>query len=85
MVYQGDKALVKQLQQKIIKLILKIKFGLNVINFSIDDYYKSRKDRNILATQTSKLFFTRGVPGTHYSNLLFQHLNILRGKNLKKS
>ena len=67
----GGQGAGKTTSAEIIKLILKIKFGLNVINFSIDDYYKSRKDRNILATRTSKLFFTRGVPGTHYSNLLF--------------
>ena len=65
---------------QIIKIILETKYKLNVVNFSIDDYYKTLKDRKKLSKNISKLFLTRGVPGTHDTNLLLSHI-----KRLKKS
>lgn len=40
-------------------------FGLNVVGFSIDDLYKTRQDRQLLAEEVHPLLVTRGVPGTH--------------------
>ena len=40
-------------------------FGLKVVGFSIDDLYKTRDDRAVLAQQVHPLLSTRGVPGTH--------------------
>jgi len=34
-------------------------------HFSLDDVYRSRSDREELATETHPLFITRGPPGTH--------------------
>ena len=36
-----------------------------MICFSIDDYYKTLKERKKMAYRVNKLFLTRGVPGTH--------------------
>lgn len=40
-------------------------FGLRVVGFSIDDLYKTREKRAVLAEQIHPLLLTRGVPGTH--------------------
>ena len=69
---------------KILKIILKKKYKLNVINFSIDDYYKTLKDRKLMSKKINKLFLTRGVPGTHDIDLIKNHLSILKKKFLTK-
>lgn len=46
-------------------LILEEGFGLRVAGFSIDDIYKTRAEREILARSVHPLLLTRGVPGTH--------------------
>tara|TARA_A100001011_G_scaffold353980_2_gene396023 strand:- start:524 stop:1441 length:918 start_codon:yes stop_codon:yes gene_type:complete len=66
---------------KILKLIIKLRFNLNIINFSIDDYYKTLKDRKKMSKKFNQLFLTRGVPGTHDTKLLLSHLKkFKRGK-----
>ena len=55
---------------QILKLILEIKYNLSVVCFSIDDFYKTLSERTSLAKDTNKLFKTRGVPGTHDTNLI---------------
>ncbi|MCW8879127.1 MAG: hypothetical protein OQJ89_01730 [Kangiellaceae bacterium] len=52
-------------------------FNLKVVNFSIDDLYLSKKQREELAQNIHPLFATRGVPGTHNIHLgieLFEKL-----------
>jgi len=66
---------------EILKLILKKKYRLNVISLSIDNYYKTLKERKKLSKNLSKLFLTRGVPGTHDIDLLYKHLTMLSKKN----
>ena len=80
----GGQGAGKTTMAEIIKIILKGKYNLETINFSIDDYYKTLKERKILSRKTNKLFLTRGVPGTHQTNLLLNHINILKGKKFKK-
>tara|TARA_B100001093_G_scaffold516823_1_gene596606 strand:+ start:3196 stop:4113 length:918 start_codon:yes stop_codon:yes gene_type:complete len=63
----------------ILKIILKHKYDLRVINFSIDDFYNTLKERKIKSKNIHKLFLTRGVPGTHDTNLLKKSF-----KNFKK-
>ena len=63
---------------QILKIIIGIKYNLDVISFSIDDYYKTQKERLDMSKKVSKLFRTRGVPGTHDTSLLFKHLKILK-------
>ena len=49
----------------IIKLILSKYFKLKVFKISIDDFYKTRKERIALSKKIHPLLMTRGVPGTH--------------------
>ena len=44
--------------------------GFNVARFSIDDFYLTREERIRLAERYHPLLRTRGVPGTHDTNLL---------------
>jgi len=59
-------------------LILEEGFGLRVAGFSIDDIYKTRVERQILARSVHPLLLTRGVPGTHDVALGVDTLNRLR-------
>ena len=44
-------------------------YGMNVVVMSLDDFYLSRIERQIIATDVHPLFTTRGVPGTHNMHL----------------
>ena len=46
------------------------KYNLRVVCFSIDDFYKTLGERTSLSKNVNKLFQTRGVPGTHDTNLI---------------
>ena len=50
---------------KLLKLVLEQKFGMRVVQLSIDDFYYSRERREELAKTVHPLLVTRGVPGTH--------------------
>jgi len=67
----------------ILTLILKKYFKLNVYKISIDDFYKTRKDRKLLAKAKHNLLMTRGVPGTHDINLILNFFKKIKGKNFK--
>ena len=54
----------------ILKIILKKFFKIKIHVSSIDDFYKTLKDRNKMSYTTHSLFKTRGVPGTHDINLI---------------
>ena len=58
----------------ILKIILKEYFNLNTVIFSIDDFYKTLKERKKMSIKVSPLFLTRGVPGTHDTSLLYKCL-----------
>jgi D-glycerate 3-kinase len=66
---------------QVLKLILEIKYNLIVVCFSIDDFYKTLSERTNLAKKTNKLFKTRGVPGTHDTNLIKKIFISLTKKN----
>ena len=68
-----------------LKLILEDKYKLNTITVSIDDIYKTKKDRVKLSKKINKLFLTRGVPGTHDVNFLTEFFKVLKNNNLNKS
>ena len=55
---------------RIIKLILTNNYNLNIVSFSIDDFYKTYSERLSVSKKVHKLFLTRGVPGTHDIRLL---------------
>ena len=68
----------------ILKIILKEKFNLRTVIFSIDDFYKTLKSRTDISLKVSPLFLTRGVPGTHDTILLNQCMKNFKKKKFKK-
>ena len=67
----------------ILTLILQKYFKLNVFKVSIDDFYKTRKDRKLLSKNKHPLLMTRGVPGTHDINLILSFFKKIKDKNFK--
>ena len=74
----GGQGTGKSTISNILKIILKELYNLETIIFSIDDFYKTLEERKKMSKKVSKLFLTRGVPGTHDINMLFRCI-----KNLK--
>ena len=68
---------------EILKIILKTKYSLNTINFSIDDFYKSFASRKKMSKKVHRLFLTRGVPGTHDTKLLINTFKKIYKKKFK--
>ena len=67
----------------ILKIILKIKFNLSVVVFSIDDFYKTFIERKRMSKNIHKLFLIRGVPGTHDVKLLKNFFTDIHKKKFK--
>ena len=67
----------------ILKIILKKFFKRKVYTASIDDFYKTLKDRNKMSHTIHHLFNTRGVPGTHDTNLIRKFFSFVKRKNFK--
>ena len=80
----GGQGTGKSTISQILKIILKEGFNLETVIFSIDDFYKTRKDRKIMAKKISPLFLTRGVPGTHDAKMLFNCIKNLKKNRFKK-
>ncbi len=81
----GGQGTGKSTISNILKIILKEKFNLETLTFSIDDFYKTLRDRKKMSKNISKLFLTRGVPGTHDSKMLFNCLIKLKKKSFSKT
>jgi len=67
----------------ILSIILKKYFKLNIFIVSIDDFYKTRKDRKILSKIKHPLLMTRGVPGTHDIDLMLNFFKKVKFKKFK--
>ena len=67
----------------ILSIILKKYFKLNIFIVSIDDFYKTRKDRKMLSKKKHPLLMTRGVPGTHDVNLMLSFFKKIKLKKFK--
>jgi len=67
----------------ILSLILKKYFKLKVFKISIDDFYKTKKQREILSKNKHSLLLTRGVPGTHDINIILDFFRKIKTKNFK--
>ena len=76
----GGQGSRKSTISNILKIILKEGFHLETVIFSIDDFYKTFKERKIMSKKISPLFLTRGVPGTHNTRMLQNCI-----QNLKKN
>jgi len=67
----------------IISIILRKYFKLNVFTISIDDFYKTRKERFLLSKKIHPSLMTRGVPGTHDINMMLDFFKKVKGKKFR--
>ena len=77
----GGQGTGKTTISSLIRIILIKYFELNVFRISIDDFYKTRKERISLSKRIHPMLLTRGVPGTHDINLI---LNFFRKSKIRK-
>ena len=83
--FSGGQGSGKTTVVKILKIILKKFFKRKIHVSSIDDFYKTLKDRNKMSYTTHPLFKTRGVPGTHDTNLVKKFFYFIKRKKFKKT
>ena len=79
----GGQGTGKTTISSIINLILVKYFKLKVFKISIDDFYKTRKERYKLSKKVHPLLMTRGVPGTHDIDLILRFFRIIQKRNFK--
>ena len=82
--FSGGQGSGKTTSVKILKIILKKFFKRKIHVSSIDDFYKTLKDRNKMSKNIHPLFKTRGVPGTHDINLVKKFFYFVKNKRFKK-
>ena len=80
----GSQGSGKTMVTSILQIILKKFFKKNICIISIDDFYKTLRDRNRMSQQKHSLFKTRGVPGTHDINLIKNFFISVKRKKFKK-
>ena len=80
----GSQGSGKTTVTSILQIILKKFFKKNIYIISIDDFYKTLRDRNRMSQQKHSLFKTRGVPGTHDINLIKNFFISVKRKKFKK-
>ncbi len=81
----GGQGTGKSTISNILKIILQNGFNLHTVIFSIDDFYKTLKERRLMSKKISSLFFIRGVPGTHDTKMLFKCIKNLKNIKFKKT
>jgi len=59
-------------------LLLNRMLGLRCINLSIDDFYLTHAERQVLASTVHPLLITRGVPGTHDMDMAINTIDALK-------
>ena len=79
----GGQGTGKTTISSIIKIILEKYFKLKVFKISIDDFYKTRKERSILSDKVHPMLMTRGVPGTHDVKIMLDFFKKSKNKNFK--
>tara|TARA_B100000029_G_scaffold472805_1_gene513656 strand:- start:2135 stop:3058 length:924 start_codon:yes stop_codon:yes gene_type:complete len=80
----GGQGSGKTTVSKILKIILKKFFKRRIYVSSIDDFYKTLKERNKMSSKIHPLFKTRGVPGTHNTSLIINFFKNIMKKKFKK-
>lgn len=60
-------------------MVLNKMLGLRCVNLSIDDFYLTHQERQILGEEIHPLLATRGVPGTHDISLAINTILGLKG------
>ena len=81
----GGQGSGKSTISNILKIILKENFNLETVIFSIDDFYKTLKERKNMSKNISPLFLTRGVPGTHDTKMLLKCITKLKKYKFTKT
>jgi len=79
----GSQGSGKTTAAQFLKALLETQYGHRVAVVSIDDFYHTKTNREVLAKNVHPLFSTRGVPGTHDVNLTIKTLKAL--KDVQKS
>ena len=79
----GGQGTGKTTVTSIIYIILKKYFKLDIFKISIDDFYKTRKQRALLSKNKHSLLMTRGVPGTHDIDIMLNFFKKIKVKNFK--
>jgi len=79
----GGQGTGKTTTSSLIKIILSKYFKLNVFRISIDDFYKTRKERISLSKKVHPMLLTRGVPGTHDINMMLNFFEKSKSKKFK--
>ncbi len=79
----GGQGTGKTTISSIIKIILEKHFKLKVFKISIDDFYKTRKERKALSKKVHPMLLTRGVPGTHDINMMLDFFKKSKAKKFK--
>ena len=79
----GGQGTGKTTTSSIIKIILEKYFKLKVFKISIDDFYKTRKERISLSKKVHPMLLTRGVPGTHDINMMLNFFKKSKAKKFK--
>ena len=80
----GGQGTGKTTISSIIKIILEKYFKLKVFKISIDDFYKTRKERIFLSKKVHPMLLTRGVPGTHDINMILDFFKKSKSKKFKR-
>jgi D-glycerate 3-kinase len=80
----GGQGSGKSTISNILKIILKESYNLETVIISIDDFYKTLKERKIMSKKISPLFLTRGVPGTHDTKLILNCIKKLQNIKFQK-
>ncbi len=79
----GGQGTGKTTISSILKIILEKYFKLKVFKISIDDFYKTRKERIALSKKVHPMLLTRGVPGTHDINMMLDFFKKSKAKKFK--
>ena len=80
----GGQGTGKTTISSLIRIILTKYFKLNVFRISIDDFYKTRKERINLSKRIHPMLLTRGVPGTHDINMILNFFRESKSKKFKR-
>ncbi len=80
----GGQGTGKTTISSIIKIILEKYFKIKVFKISIDDFYKTRKERIKLSKKIHPMLMTRGVPGTHDIKMMLDFFKKTKVKSFKK-
>ena len=80
----GGQGTGKTTISSLIRIILTKYFKLNVFRISIDDFYKTRKERISLSKRVHPMLITRGVPGTHDINMMLNFFKKTKSRKFKR-